>query len=389
MKFSRINAKNLTQAIKYIGTDKMGENIMSKKAEILGFMIEDLSFEAMGILKQEALSVGAECATPRGAIAHKGQKMALLFGSKAQIESIAKKLSCQPFKLKELKNYLLSHTHAQDSKQSPRIMAIINITPDSFYDKSRQNDKSAIERLENLLEKGIKLIDIGAASSRPGSELIKPSVEIARLKAICAYIKSHKLYEKATFSIDTYNPKTANYALESGFSMINDVSGLDNPKMIEIAKAYHAQVVLMHTKGTPKVMQNLVNSYEDFFGEMDKFFAQKIALLRENDIQHIVLDIGFGFAKNMTQNLALIQHLEHFKRFNLPLLVGASRKNTIGIITGRDTHSRLSGTLALHLIALQNGADIVRVHDEDEHIDILKIFQAMQDFHSPSKEIEQ
>ncbi|TLD97853.1 dihydropteroate synthase [Helicobacter jaachi] len=349
---------------------------MSKKAQIYAFEIRDLSFEAMNILKQEALSAGGECATPRGCIAHKGEHIALLFATQAVLERIITKLSIQPFGLKTIAKKLADSIHART--YPPSIMAIINATPDSFYEQSRQSAQSAIDRIYTLLQKGIGIIDIGAASSRPGSELIESSHEIARLEPIIEHIYAHNLYKNATFSIDTYNPKTADYALDKGFRIINDVSGLAHDDMPNVAKTHKAQVILMHTKGTPKDMQQLTHTYTHLFGDIDSFFEHKIALLREVGIEDIILDIGFGFAKDDAQNLALIKHLEHFTHFNLPLLVGASRKNTIGNITGKPVQDRLYGTLILHLFALQNGASILRVHDEEAHMDMLKIFEAMQ-----------
>ncbi|MCX2716243.1 dihydropteroate synthase [Helicobacter sp. MIT 21-1697] len=376
MRVQRIHPQSIPQKIQAIGTDSMGKKIMNKKAQMLSFEISGLSFEAVHILKQEALSAGGDCATPKETITHKGEHIALLIATRAQLEKIIAKLSMQPFGLKALKNILQQHLKTHSI--APSIMAIINATPDSFYEYSRVEGKNALKRIDTLLEKEVDIIDIGAASSRPGSELIESNEEIARLKPIAEYIATHKLYEKVCFSIDTYNPQTADYALSNGFKMINDVSGFSNGQMIQVAAQYNARVVLMHTKGIPKTMQSLTHNYTHLFNDIDCFFEHKIALLNDAGITDIILDVGFGFAKDTLQNLALIKDLAHFLHFGFPLLIGASRKNTIGEITGRDTQNRLSGTLALHLFALQNGASILRTHDEDEHIDMLKIYKAMQ-----------
>lgn len=377
MNIQLLNPAHIPQAIANIGADSVGQKIMSKKAQILGFEIQNLSFEALNILKQEAISVGADCATPKGTIKHQGESKAILFATSSQLERIITKLKIQPFKLKELSISLSKHLNAHPHN-TVQLMVIINATPDSFYTHSRYNGKSAIDRIYSLLEKQIDIIDIGAASSRPGSELIDAQIEIERLTPILQEIKTHSLYKKATFSIDTYNAQTADFALSHGFCVVNDVSGFTHPQMANITAQYKAKAVLMHTKGTPKEMQSLTHTYKHLFNDIDAFFAEKIEILRESGVEEIILDIGFGFAKESTQNLALVKHLSHFKHFDLPLLVGASRKNTIGQITGRDTEQRLAGTLALHLFALQNGANILRIHDEDEHIDMLKIYKAMQ-----------
>ena len=382
MKVQRLNPLSLSHAMQSIGVENMGQKIMNKKTQIFGFEIKDLSFEAMNILKQIALSAGGECATPKGCITHKGEHIALLFGTQSQLEKMLPKLIMQPFGLKALHKALQSHLapspHSLAFAHQKAIMAIINITPDSFYAPSRQDTQGAIDRIHALMQKEVAIIDIGAASSRPGSEHIDADEEMARLEPIIEYIATHKLYDTMCFSIDTYNPKTANYALSRGFKIINDVSGFSAPAMIEVAAQYKAQVILMHTKGTPKTMQNLTHTYTHLFDDIDTFFADKITQLTQAGVEDIILDIGFGFAKNREQNIALIKHLSHFEHFGFPLLVGASRKNTIGEITNKPTCERLAGTLALHLYALQNGANILRIHDEDEHIDILRIYKEMQ-----------
>ena len=383
MKIQKINTHSITEAIQHIGADLVGQKIMSKKSQILGFEIRDLSFEALNILKQESLSVGGDCATPRGCIKHQGEKKAILIVTPSQLERLIHKLAYQPFGLKELRLKLKEHLNAHATQDSTRqdlvssmVMAIVNVTPDSFYASPRQDTQGAKDRIHALLQKEVGIIDIGGASSRPGSELLDSHIEIMRLKPIIEHIHTHKLYEQAQFSIDTYNPQTADYALSKGFTIINDISGFADEQMFKVAQKHQAQVILMHSKGTPKTMQNLTQ-YDDIFAEIDSFFAEKIEKCKTYGIEKIILDIGFGFAKTTQQNLALIKHLSHFLHFGFPLLVGASRKNTIGEVTGRDTQDRLAGSLALHLCALQNGASILRMHDEDSHIDMIKMYKAL------------
>lgn len=387
MTATRLNQSTIMQCLNRVGSDKAGITIMRKKAQMLYFEIKDLDFVPSAILKQEALSLGAEYATPREQILYKGQKQGVLMASQSQLEKLCTKLKRQEFGLKNLANMLEKHLDSLSSTSDfaktlkdpkARIMPIVNITPDSFYEGSRNDSKQAIERIYALLQKGFSLIDIGAASSRPGSELIESSVEIARLKDVCNEIKSQKLHTKALFSIDTYNPQTAQYALESGFKIINDISGFSHPLMAQVNANYGAYALLMHSKGTPKDMQNVTNTtYGDFFGEIDTFFARKIEEIVNAGGKEIILDIGFGFAKKMEQNLALVNHLAHFKHFGYPLLLGASRKSTLGEITGKQANERLSATLALHLLGAQNGADILRTHDEDAHLDSLLVLEAM------------
>lgn len=415
----RILPAFLDDALESIACEKMGVRIMRSKGEILLFIVENLSISALMILKQELLSAGGDLATPREAILCERKKYrALVIATKAQLARVIEKCKIQPFGLKVLALALESHVdsafakrakyqafeilestnqnHAKNAEsaqknasqkyitnddyiyRAPLIMPIINLTPDSFHAPSRKTSAQAISDIESLIAQGATLIDIGAASSRPGSELIDYREEIARIKEVCAFIKKEKLHKKACFSIDTYNPECADYALDSGFEMVNDVSGISNKQMFKVIERYRAQVVLMHSRGTPKDMARLT-SYDDLILDIDAFFAEKIARLQDAKASAIILDIGFCFAKDVRQNLALIQNLEHFKHFSLPLLVGASNKSTIGEITGQKaTQDRLSGTLALHLIALQNGANIIRAHDFVAHRDMLRIYEALR-----------
>ena len=370
----RINEASITQAMESIQSDSAGVAIMSKKSKILAFRVSDLPLSAAMILKQEALSVGGDLATPRDCIlARSSHYDGVLFGTLAQLARIAQKCKAQPFGLKQFAVSLESHLKECTPKR--QIMAVVNVTPDSFYADSRQSARSAIERVESLVQSEVGIIDIGGASSRPGSELMEPREELERLGEVLEFIHQQGLYKHKDFSIDTYNVEVARFALERGFGYVNDVSGLANEAMIELCGEYGAKVFLMHTQGTPKEMANLTD-YENLFAEMDAFFAHKLEALTSRGVRDIVLDIGFGFAKNLEQNLLLIKHLSHFKHFGYPLLVGASRKSTIQKILQKPASGTLSGTLALHLLALQNGADILRVHDEEEHLDLLKILEA-------------
>ncbi len=368
----------LLEALYAIGCDEAGRAIMEKKSKILGFKIKGLLFPAVMILKQEALVAGAELATPKECIlGSQTHYDGILFGSLSSLMCVARKCTQQPFGLKKLALELKEHlqAHLPVLPQKPKIMAIVNITPDSFYASSRQSAKSAIERIKILLQKGVEIIDIGAASSRPGSDLMPPDVEMKRLDEVLAFINGQRGFEMADFSIDSYNQQVVQDALDAGFKIINDVSGISDPRMLELGASFDAQVVLMHTQGTPKEMMNLTN-YKDVFASLDEFFENRLEACQRYGVKRAILDIGFGFAKTPQQNFALIKHLEHFKRFGLPILVGASRKSSLQKAIGKDANGALSATLSLHLLALQNQADILRVHDEEEHRDMIKIWEA-------------
>lgn len=376
MRIRALGRDALLNELRSVGSDAAGLKIMQKKSEILAFRISELKFSACMILKQEALSANAEFATPKECIlGHEESYDGVLFGRPSDLLSVAKKCLIQPFGLKELGGRIQEYVSKRPAFLKPSIMAVVNITPDSFYKDSRMELSRAIEHIEWLIQRGVEIIDIGGASSRPGSDLIDDEVELARLREIFAYIKEKRLFDQASFSIDSYNPKVVQAALQSGFKIINDVSGVSDCRMFELASSFDARLVLMHTQGTPKEMTKLTE-YKDIFESMDQFFSARLEECAKYGIRDVILDIGFGFAKNTDQNLALVKNLAHFQRYDLPILVGASRKSSVQKIIGKDASDALCATLALHFLALQNGASILRVHDYEEHKDMIKIWEA-------------
>ncbi|GMB92580.1 Dihydropteroate synthase FolP [Helicobacter bizzozeronii] len=375
MFLERINPTSFPLALERIAPHPAGQKIMAKKAQLLAFKITALPLSATLILKQEALRVGAELATPKDCILARAKTYdCLLVGTLDQLQKLCQKCQTQDFGLKKLAKILQTHLHP--TRPKPALMSVINLTPDSFYPHSRHNTKQALEKIQLYLEQGVEYIDIGAASSRPFSHRVEASEEIARLKEVCLEIKDQGFYTQARFSIDTYNPQSAAFALEHGFSVLNDVNGFRDQEMWRIAQAHNAQVILMHSQGVPMDM-NRFDQNTHLIAEIETFFDTQIALLLEHGITDMILDVGLGFHKNTPENLALIQHLAHFLHFGYPLLVGASYKKCIGEVCERGVEDRLSGTLALHFAALQHGASILRVHDIAPHQDIIRIHQAL------------
>ncbi len=192
-------------------------------------------------------------------------------------------------------------------------------------------------------------------------------------------IKERKLYEKVSFSIDSYSPEVIEYALKSGFGLINDISGARDERVTLLAVKYGAKLCIMHMQGTPRNMQDNP-LYDDVMVEVDMFFSEQIVkcealgLSREN----IILDVGIGFGKTLEHNITLIKNLEHFKHFGCEVLIGASRKSMIDKIISTPTKDRLAGTLAIHLKAVENGASIIRCHDASEHKQALAVFEAIR-----------
>lgn len=257
-----------------------------------------------------------------------------------------------------------------------QIMGVINANNDSFYSNSRFQGSDAIVTIEKMIQDGATIIDIGGVSSKPGSVPVSEQEEMQRLKPICDLIYEKKLFTQVQFSIDSYTPSVIEYALKSGFSIVNDITGLQNDAIAQITAKYNATIVIMHMKGTPKDMQQNP-SYEDVVNEINQFFTQRIEKAKSFGIKKIILDVGIGFGKSLEHNLLLLKNLDYFLHFGCELLIGASRKSMIDAIVPATIEQRLSGTLAIHLLSVQKGASIVRVHDVKEHFQALSVQQAI------------
>jgi len=299
----------------------------------------------------------------------------MLIGTRKHMEILSRKELAQPFGLKEvakaLKIFINIKTHQK------QVMAVINANDDSFFEGSRFEKDDAVAQIKKYIEEGASIIDIGAVSSRPNAEAVSELVELERIMPICDAIKSEKLYEKVTFSIDSYTPAVVEFALKSGFSIINDITGASDENIIKLAVEHDAKLCIMHMQGTPQTMQN-DPQYDDVMVEVSTFFEARIAKCEALGMkkENIILDVGIGFGKTLAHNLTLIQNMAHFQGFGCEVLVGASRKSMIDKIIPTPTEERLSGTLAIHLKAVENGASIVRCHDVKEHVQALAVWEA-------------
>jgi len=364
--------------LKSLGVHGGGIKIISSKMQTHLFKINNLPTPALNILKQDALSIGAELAVPSGVIVcEKSHYDCVLIGTSKHIEILSKKELAQPFGLKkvalELKKFLKT-VHFE-----PKIMGILNANDDSFYASSRFNGSQAIEKIEEMITQGAKIIDIGAVSSRPNAPVVTQNEEMQRIKEICDIIKKQKLYEKVIFSIDSYTPKIVEYALQSGFSIINDISGARDERLIRLAVEYGAKICIMHMQGTPQTMQQNP-TYIDVMSEVSDFFQKQIEQCESLGLkkEDIILDVGIGFGKTVEHNLILIKNMAHFTSFGCEILAGASRKSMIDKIHSTPIEERLAGTLAIHLKSLDEGATIIRCHDVKEHYQALKVWEAMR-----------
>lgn len=363
-------------ALKEINCDTKGYQILKDKNKIYNFLIKGLKAPAANILKQEALAIGADFALPKDAILYTREFYdGILMLTIAQSKRLLKKLKMQPFGLKQVA--LIVEQHLQSFEKKQKIMGIINLTPDSFYEDSRKDTQSAKQEILSCIELGIDYVDIGALSTRPGSDGISKEEELRRLNAIGKWIEKEEIYKQITLSVDTYTPEVAKFCLDCGFSVINDITGFQNEKMLEAVRGYDCACVVMHMQNNPKDMQNNPQ-YKDLFLEIDSFFADRIKALQSYGIKDIILDVGIGFGKNLEHNCALIRDLGHFLHFGYPLLIGASRKSMVDKIIATPISERLPGTLTIHLEALKNGASIIRCHDVKEHIQALRVWKSLQ-----------
>lgn len=258
----------------------------------------------------------------------------------------------------------------------PKIMGILNTTPNSFYDGGRHHSIDLIlEKVTKYLSEGADILDIGGYSTKPGAENISEQEEIDRTAPVIEKIVKH--YSEIIISIDTFRGNVAREAVKAGASIINDVSGWELDKnMFAAIKELQVPYILMHMKGTPQTMQNNPE-YGDITIEVNEYFSEKIALLKEAKVNDIILDPGFGFAKTLDHNYELFSKIEALGFEKFPLLVGVSRKSMIYNLFNSTPQEALNGTSVLNLVALQKGAKILRVHDVKEAKETLQIFQKL------------
>ena len=261
---------------------------------------------------------------------------------------------------------------------SPKIMGILNATPDSFSDGGNFNEvEAALGRIGLMISQGAHIIDVGGESTRPGSEPVTEQEELDRVLPILE--KAITQFPDTFFSIDTTKYRVAEKALELGTHFVNDVSGLQKePRFVDLCVQHNAGYVMMHSQGNPQTMQK-DPSYDDVIADIKKFLKARIDPAKEKGLKNVIIDPGIGFGKTLEHNLKLIAHLEKFQDLGCPLLIGASRKSMIGqILNDRPVDDRLTGTIAVHYHAMINGANIIRVHDVKEAHDSLQVYNAIQ-----------
>ncbi|HMZ69423.1 MAG TPA: dihydropteroate synthase [Chitinophagales bacterium] len=279
--------------------------------------------------------------------------------------------------IKENNSFVLNCGGTLLNFAEPKVMGILNITPDSFYDGGRYNSETAIlKKVEKMLSDGADIIDIGAVSTKPSAEDVTPEIEKERLLPILKLIK--KTFSESIVSVDTFRSSIAEMAINEGAVFINDIyAGVVDKNIFEIAARNNIPIAMMHIQGTPKTMQ-LNPTYSNVITEVFDYFVERIDVAKSYGVKDILVDVGFGFGKTLEHNYTILKQLDFFKLLGYPLLVGVSRKSMIYKLLENTPQEALNGTTVLHTIALQNGANILRVHDVKEAKECIKIVEMLK-----------
>ncbi|MCX5749884.1 MAG: dihydropteroate synthase [Candidatus Saganbacteria bacterium] len=366
--------KEAEKELRSIGVHDKGIDIMSEKAVFRAVKIKDVPVTAANILKQDMLARGGEAATSAGTINHSVDKTdVILFGTISQYRDLIKKLSDQQFKLPQIALEIEKLIEVSESYPKPMlgmefgkktfVMGVLNVTPDSFSDGGEFLDvEDAAAHAGKMIEDGADIIDIGGESTRPGAEEVSAEEETKRIVPIITKIKSFA----KIISVDTRKPAVAQAAVKAGANMINDVSGLHFDKdLAKIAAIYNIPLVLMHSKGSPKTMQN-GPEYNDLISEIILYFKESMENAIEAGVkeENIILDPGIGFGKTVEHNIEILRRLDEFRCLGRPVCIGTSRKSFIGKILGEDDpRKREEGTAATIALAISKKVDIIRSHN--------------------------
>ena len=387
-----ITSCNLRYELKNIGVHQASIETFMNKSAILPLKVLKVRTPAANIIKQEMLACGGDCAIHAGCVVcAQDHSDILLLGTKKHYRLLLQKMAMMPYfglpKIKEELQSFLENAPLKTILADNRVleydhvvvMGILNITPDSFYADSRvRGIDEVINRAGQMLRDGAEILDIGGESTRPGSDSINPQEEIARIVPVVEALR--KEYPQSILSIDTYHAETAEATLASGADIINDISAMEyDEKMIDVVVKNNAPVILMHMRGTPKNMQQNTE-YGNVVEEVSKYLKERAEMLRGHNFpkEKIILDPGIGFAKNVDQNLKLMQGLSEMTGSDYPVLLAASRKSTIGKVLGDiPPEARLAGTIATSCQAVYAGANMVRVHVVKENIQAIRMLEAI------------
>lgn len=358
---------NIEQELIDVGFDKSYTHKGKNKFIFKNFKIYNLTTAQANIIKQTALSVGADCATHREVITGKVEKSScILGGSVSQLEKIAQKLAFQPFSLKGLGNILADKITVLLPKKT-QIMGILNLTSDSFSDGGDfEKYSDAVAQLNKLIEDGADIIDIGAESTRPGANPVSAETQLSKIIPILEYIKESNI--QVPISIDTRSSEVAKECISFGVSYINDVSGFDFDKnIVDVISSSNVKVIIQHSLSTPDIMQdNPV--YENLMDEIYLNLKEKVEYALSNGIkkENIIVDPGIGFGKTKAHNFEILNRWQELKTIGCPVLIGLSRKSLLGMPDVSNEDKDLY-TLAFNSVLMRDNVDIIRVHNVKIH----------------------
>lgn len=390
----KIKTDILALELAKIGIHKESYHLILAKKEIIPLKIKEVRTPAANIIKQEMLAAGGDCAVHAQCVTGKiDYTDILLLGTEKHYKVFIKKISQMRrcFGLDkiclEMENFLqlsIKQTTLADGRTisypATKIMGIINVTPDSFYAPSRKNSKVEIlKKVEQMLLDGATIIDLGAESSRPGATPVSSTEEQELLLPAIESIKQH--FPTTILSVDTYKAVTADRAVAAGADIINDISGLADPQMMEVVLRNNVPIVIMHMVGKPATMQKNIPEYQDVVDDVLEFLSKQTNTLLEQGLspEKIILDVGFGFSKSYQDNLLLLKRINEFTSLQYPVLLGTSRKSTIGKILGdASPEERLFGTIATTCHSFNEKVELVRVHDVKENMEAIKMLMAIQ-----------
>lgn len=375
----KIVNSDIEKELMNIGFDKSYTHIAKNKFDYINIKIFDLNCAQANIIKQTALSVGADCATHREVITGKIESSnCIIGGSFSQIKKIAEKLQTQPFKLKNLGNILIKEIENSPPKKT-KIMGILNITTDSFSDGGQYFEfNAAIAQLTKLIEDGADIIDIGAESTKPYSKAVCAEKQLERLEPLLKYIKGNNI--TTPISIDTRSALVAQKSIELGAKIINDVSGFDyDNKMIDVLAANpDIKIVIQHSQGSPETMQ-IAPSYENLMDEIFRNLQNKIecAITKGIKKENIIVDPGIGFGKTKQHNLEILDRWQELQTTGCPVLIGLSRKSLLELPEA-DNKEKDMYSLALATPLLKDNIDYIRVHNVKIHKKLQSILSKNQ-----------
>lgn len=356
--------ENIEKELENIGFDISYRRKACDKFQYKNFKIYDLTLPQANILKQTALTFGADCGVHREVLTNKIEKTdVILGGSFSQLRKICEKLKQQPFSLKILAEKI--ETSLEKIERKTKLVGILNITPDSFSKDGVIEKEELINRYNELINGGADIVDIGAESTRPNSIEVSPSEQIKRLKLFFENISDFKV----PISVDTRSSIVAKYALENGATIINDVSGMDyDDKIADVVAKYDATLVIQHSVGKADNIVNYSNVLEEVYFKL----KDKIEFAKAKGVNNIILDIGIGFGKNKEQNFELLNRIEEFYSLGFPVMVGISRKSFLGV-KNDDNDTKDAMTLAVNYPLILKNIDYLRVHNVKLHRQLLNL----------------